>query len=142
MREPPATPELIDAVSEFLQREVAPQLSGRLGFHLRVAVNVLAIVRRELTLGPAADGRESARLASLLGEDGALADLNETLTRRIAEGAFDADDAALVAHLWSTTLDTLAIDQPGYATFRRVAANDDAGAPALGPLPGPTKGGS
>jgi hypothetical protein len=125
MREPPATPELIDAVSEFLSREVAPQLSGRLAFHLRVAVNVLAIVRRELTLGPAADGREAARLADLLGEDGDLARLNEALTRRIAAGEFEADDAALIAHLWATTIDTLAIDQPGYATFRRIAANDD-----------------
>jgi hypothetical protein len=126
MREPPATPELIDAVSEFLTREVAPQLGGRLAFHLRVAVNVLAIVRRELTLGPGADAREAARLAELLGHDGDLASLNQRLVQRISAGAFDDDDAALVAHLWATTLDTVAIDQPAYATFRRIAANDDA----------------
>ena len=124
MREPPATPELIDAVSEFLSREVAPTLSGRLAFHLRVALNVLATVRREIELGPAADRAEAARLAELLGDAGDLESLNVELCRRIAEGELDPADPALVEHLWATTLDTLAIDQPGYATFRRIAANE------------------
>jgi len=52
MREQPSTAELIDAVAEFITREIAPTLSGRLAFHARVAANVLAIVARELELGP------------------------------------------------------------------------------------------
>jgi hypothetical protein len=124
MREPPATLELVDAVSEFLSREIAPTLSGRLAFHLRVAVNVLATIRREIELGPAADRDEAARLAALLGQGGDLAALNAKLCRRIAEDAIAVDDPALVEHLWATTLDTLAIDQPGYATYRRIAADE------------------
>jgi hypothetical protein len=126
MREPPTTPELVDAVSEFLSREVAPQLSGRLAFHLRVAVNVLATIRREIEQGPGAERAELARLVALLGEGEAGADLealNAELCRRIAAGELAADDPALVDHLWATTLDTLAIDQPGYATYRRIAAD-------------------
>ncbi len=124
MREPPSTAELVDAVSEFLTREIAPTLSGRLAFHLRVAVNVLATIRREIELGPAADRAETARLAALLGVADDLEALNAELCRRIAEGGFDPQDPALIEHLWATTLDTLAIDQPSYATYRRIAAEE------------------
>jgi len=125
MREPPPTVELVDAVAEFLSREVAPTLSGRLAFHLRVAVNVLGMIRREIELGPAADRAEQDRLAALLGAGGDLEALNAELCRRIAAGEADLEDTALIEHLWATTLDTLAIDQPSYATYRRIAASPD-----------------
>ncbi len=48
--------------------------------------------------------------------------LTEELCRRIAAGEIAADDPALIDHLWATTLDTLAVDQPGYATYRRIIA--------------------
>ena len=70
MREQPSAAELIDAVAEFITRDLAPTLTGRLAFHARVAANVLAIVRRELTLGPAADRADAARLTALLGTEG------------------------------------------------------------------------
>jgi hypothetical protein len=126
MREQPTAAELIDAVGEFLSRDLGPTLTGRLAFHARVAANVLAIVRRELTLGPDADRRDAARLAALLGQDGEPSALNAELCRRIEAGEIALDDPALVEHLWATTLDTLAIDQPGYATYRRVIADDPA----------------
>jgi len=126
MREQPTAAELIDAVSEFLSRDLGPTLTGRLAFHARVAANVLAIVRRELTLGPEADRSDAARLAALLNPDGEPSALNEELCRRIAAGEIAPDDPALVDHLWATTLDTLAIDQPGYATYRRIVAEDPA----------------
>jgi hypothetical protein len=128
MREQPTAAELIDAVSEFISRDVAPTLTGRLAFHARVAVNALAIVRRELLQGPDADRADAQRLAALLGEAGDPAALTEELCRRIAAGEIAADNPALIDHLWATTLDTLAIDQPGYATYRRIiAANSDNG---------------
>jgi hypothetical protein len=127
MREQPGATEIIDAVSEFLSRDLAPTLSGRLAFHLRVAVNALAIVRRQIKLGPAADGAEAERLTALLGVAGDGAALNEELCRRIASGEIASDDPALIEHLWATTLDTLAIDQPGYATYRRLAAREPGG---------------
>jgi hypothetical protein len=122
MREQPTAAELIDAVSEFISRDVAPTLTGRLAFHARVAVNVLAIVRRELLQGPDADRADAQRLAALLGETGDSAALAEELCRRIAAGEIAADDPALIDHLWASTLDTLAVDQPNYATYRRIIA--------------------
>lgn len=126
MREQPDAAELIAAVAAFLRDEAMPALDGRLAFHARVAANVLDIVGRELALGPAAQAREGARLASLVGGDGDgegdPASANAALCAAIRDGAIPFDDPSLVAHLWSTTLDTLAIDQPRYETYRRATA--------------------
>jgi len=120
MREQPSVLELIDAVAQFLRQEAAPHLDGRTGFHARVAANALDIVRREIAAGPAAAAAESARLAALLGHQGDGESLNRELCERIAADGFAHDDSALLDHLWQTTLDTVAVDQPKYATFRRV----------------------
>jgi hypothetical protein len=118
----PTASELIGAVAGFLRDEVSPTLSGRLAFHARVAVNVLEMVRRELALGPAATAAESGRLKALLGHGGPLAELEAELCARIAAGEIAPDNPALIEHLWATTLDTLAVDQPNYATYRSAAA--------------------
>jgi hypothetical protein len=122
MREQPSGPELLAAVADFLRDEVLPRLDGRTGFHARVAVNVLEIVQREMTLGPAAEAQETGRLRALLGTPGDAAELTRELCARIAAGRLDPADPALVRHLWATTLATVAIDQPNYATYRRAAA--------------------
>ncbi|HUC59304.1 MAG TPA: phosphotransferase family protein [Streptosporangiaceae bacterium] len=56
----PTARELLDAVREFLTSEVMPGTSGQLAFHARVAANALAIVSRELDLGPLPAGLELA----------------------------------------------------------------------------------
>jgi aminoglycoside phosphotransferase (APT) family kinase protein len=48
----PTASELLDAVRDFLTDQVMPATDGQLAFHARVAANVLAIVARELDLGP------------------------------------------------------------------------------------------
>ena len=121
MRDPPTGPELLEVVAEFLRDEVLPQLSGRTGFHVRVAANALDLVRREMLLAQPAEAGEAARLTALLGHGGAVADLNRELCEAIAAGRIEPGDPALIEHLWATTLDTVAIDQPSYATYRRAA---------------------
>ena len=44
---------LVEAVREFLERDVMPATEGRVQFHTRVAINVLNTVQRELEQGPA-----------------------------------------------------------------------------------------
>jgi hypothetical protein len=121
MREQPTAIELLEAVSEFLRAEAIPALAGRLAFHTRVAANVLDIVRRELMVGPAAEHFEAERLRALLGHDGEREALNTELCDLIAQGSIDRTDPKLIEHLWATTLDTLSVDQPNYATYRRAA---------------------
>ena len=50
---------------EYLAGDVVESTDGRVRFHSRVAVNVLAIIERELELGPAMAAAHRARLDRL-----------------------------------------------------------------------------
>ncbi len=99
-----------------------PQLPGHAAYHARVAANALDIVRRQLQLAPAAEADELLRLRALLQRDGSLAELNRLLCERIAAGEIGLHTPGLAGHLWQTTLDKLAVDQPGYDSYRREIA--------------------
>lgn len=122
MQDPPSAAELAAAVRDFLKEEASPALQGRLAFMMRVAVNALGVVERELRLGPAAEAQEHAGLVALLGRDGELEELNRELCRLIRDGQLDERDSALMAHLRATTLAKLAIDQPTYSGHKAALA--------------------
>lgn len=61
----PSAADLVEAVREFLERDVMAATDGRVKFHARVAVNVLGMVERELRLGPAQSEAHAAGLARL-----------------------------------------------------------------------------
>ena len=56
---------LVEAVREFLEKDVMAATEGRVQFHTRVAINVLGMVERELQLAAAQDATHAADLASL-----------------------------------------------------------------------------
>jgi len=118
MQDQPNPSEIILSVARFLKGEIAPALTGHLGFQSRVAANALEMMARQLELSPAADAAELARLKALLGADGDLLTLNTELSRRIREREMDLTTPGLAEHLWSTTLDKLAVDQPTYGAYR------------------------
>ncbi|MEM5276198.1 DUF6285 domain-containing protein [Cupriavidus taiwanensis] len=120
MQDTPHAAELIDAVTAFLRGTAIPNLSGRAAFDARVAANVLDIVARELRLAPAAQADEHERLRALLGTDGTLAELNQRLCEAIAGGRIDTATPGLGGHLWAVTLAKLAVDQPGYSSYRQI----------------------
>jgi Domain of unknown function (DUF6285) len=119
MQDEPTPIELTQAVANFLRSEIAPSLAGHQAFKLRVAINMLDLVARQLALEERSDGAEAARLARLLELEGSLFELNQALAERIADGKVDLATPGLPEHLWQTTLDKLAIDQPNYATYKR-----------------------
>jgi hypothetical protein len=119
VQDEPAPSELIKAVADFLRNDLAPQISGHSAFKLRVAINALDLVTRQLTLQGASDAAELARLSELVGTDGSLLDLNRALAERIASGEADLATPGIAEHLWQTTMDKLAVDQPNYAAYRR-----------------------
>jgi hypothetical protein len=119
MQDEPTPTELIKAVADFLRNDITPAISGHSAFKLRVAINALDLVTRQLALERSSDAAEAARLSALLGMQGSLGELNRALADRIAKGEADLNTPALADHLWQTTMAKLAVDQPNYAAYRR-----------------------
>ncbi|HYI26660.1 MAG TPA: DUF6285 domain-containing protein [Bradyrhizobium sp.] len=119
MQDEPTPEELTKAVADFLRNDIAPVLSGHNAFKLRVAINALDLVTRQLRLEEGSDAAEAARLSQLLGQQGSLAELNRALADRIARGEADLQTPGLAEHLWQTTMDKLAVDQPNYGSYKR-----------------------
>ncbi len=119
MQDEPTPIELTKAVADFLRNDITPLISGHQAFKLRVAVNILDLVTRQLTQEEGSDAKEVERLHALLGMDGSVTDLNRALAERIAGGELDLATPGLAEHLWKTTMDKLAVDQPNYASYKR-----------------------
>jgi hypothetical protein len=119
MQDEPVPTELIKAVADFLRNDIAPMISGHNAFNLRVSINALDLVTRQLTLEQGCDAAEAARLSRLLGMQGSLPELNRALADRIAKGQLDLQTPGVADHLWQTTMDKLAVDQPNYASYKR-----------------------
>jgi hypothetical protein len=122
MQDEPTPKELLEAVIGFLREIAAPALPTREAFDARVAANALELVAREISVGWQAQVDERRRLAALLGNDGELKALNEELSRRLAEGSLDGASAEVSHHLWATTMEKLAVDQPNYSAYRATLA--------------------
>lgn len=110
---------LIDAVQLFLA-ELEPELTGRRAFHAKVAGNALAIVARELALAPRV--REQALLAEALGHDAPLDELRAELCSQLRAGTVGEATPGLVDALLGVALAKCAVDNPRYATFKRLQA--------------------
>jgi hypothetical protein len=119
MQDEPTPTELIKAVADFLRNEITPEIKGHNAFKLRVGINALDLVTRQLALEGSGDVAEAGRLKQLLGIEGSLIELNRALSDRIARGEVDLQTPGLADHLWQTTMDKLAVDQPNYASYKR-----------------------
>ena len=104
----PSAAQLVEAVREWLERDVMAATEGRLQFNTRVAVNVLAMVERELQVGPAQSAAHAERLAQL-----GVADDAE-LAARIRAGGMDRPEVREAG--WAGARDKLAWANPKYLT--------------------------
>jgi hypothetical protein len=123
MQDRPHAAELAEAVREFIETELLPEIGDpRLRFRTLVAANGLGILEREIALGAQLVRREVTSLARLLGRAGPLpddpldlrrlaGDLNRELVLRIRAG--DIPEGTL-AHLVSTVADKLRVASPRY----------------------------
>ena len=124
MQDEPTPTELARAVADFLRHDITPMISGHNAFKLRVAINMLDLVTRQLTHQAGSDAAEIERLTRLLGTNGSLMELNRALAERIAKGELDLATPGLAEHLWQTTMDKLTVDQPNYASYKREVTRD------------------
>jgi len=115
----PAATDLMAAVREHLDGKVRPQLSGKDAYDIRVASNLLAILKRELELAPGAEARARERLEALLHLEAGLDELNTVLSERIRNRELDSGSDELLAHLRQSVLDRLSIDNPRYSAYQR-----------------------
>lgn len=114
----PSASELLRAVSQFLRDDVLPQAKGSVGFNLRVSINAIDLVRRQLDHGAMAEQIEREGLEALLGEtDAPPPDLRRQLATMIGRNEIAADSEALLDHLRKTAIAQLAIDQPRYSAL-------------------------
>jgi len=115
----PSATELMGAIREHLDEELRPKLSGKEAYDIRVASNLLAILQRELELGPGATARARTRLTNLLVLQASLDELNSVLSDRIRQQQLQPGNENLLAHLRQTALDKLSIDNPRYSAYLR-----------------------
>ncbi len=104
----PTAGELVEAVREYLERDVMTSTEGRVQFHARVAVNVLKMVERELAMGVEQADAHATRLATL----GVSSE--RELSDAIASGALDDRLDEVVAVVRATVADKLAVANPKY----------------------------
>jgi hypothetical protein len=104
----PSAAELVEAVREWLERDVLTSTEGRLKFHTRVAANVLAMVGRELSLGDQHIADHTARL-TLLGVES-----DAELATAIRDGLVAVEPDVLRAALLDSVVDKLRVANPKY----------------------------
>ena len=118
MQDEPTPTELTKAVADFLRNDITPLISGHQAFKVRVAFNILDLVTRQLTQEEGSDAKEVVVLRALIGDRAVLAE-QRALADGIANGEVDLATPGLAEHLWQTTMDKLAVDQPNYASYKR-----------------------
>jgi hypothetical protein len=104
----PTAEQLVESVREWLEREVLTGTTGRMQFNARVAVNVLAMVERELRMGHDQARAHAERLARL-----GCADDSE-LAERIRTGELDHRADEVRDLVWASVRDKLAVANPKY----------------------------
>ena len=109
----PKTEELVQAVALWID-QIRPSLDPRNAFLARVAVNILGVVGRELTAGPAAEAEAVRLMSALLGKEADFIALNAELCERIRSGELTVETPGLLHALTVMARDQVAIDQPNY----------------------------
>ncbi len=109
----PKAADLIQAVRQHLDEKVQPKLQGSDVFYLRIALNALAMVERELREGPALAEADRKELLALLGSD-SDADAEALLMEKLKNGGLDVNSAGLLDYLVARTQRRLSVDNPRY----------------------------
>jgi hypothetical protein len=106
----PTAAELIEAVREYVERAVMERSDGGTRFDAMVARNALAIVERELRIGPELAAAHARRLRHLGFDD------DVALAAVIRAGELDDEDAwrPVATALAASARDQLLVANPGY----------------------------
>ncbi len=125
MQDRPTAVELLKAAQEFCEKDLGPQLTGRLRFHTRVLQNVLGILEREWESEESAVRAEWGRLQALLSTDQEIPasfndlsanvrEANQSLAQQIRSGAMDDSLDQVADTLYETVVEKLDIANPNH----------------------------
>ncbi|MGH9320310.1 MAG: DUF6285 domain-containing protein [Vicinamibacteria bacterium] len=125
MQDRPTALELLRAAQEFCEKDLGPQLTGRLRFHTRVLQNVLGILEREWEAEESAARAEWGRLQTLLstGQEvpasfkelsASVREANRSLAQQIRSGALDESLDQVADTLYETVGEKLDIANPNH----------------------------
>ena len=106
--DPPTAEQLIESVREWLETDVFPNVEGRLQFHTRVAMNVLSMVERELSLGETQETQHRSGLATFDCET------DEELSLKIREGELNGRYDEVEAFVFRSVEEKLRVANPKY----------------------------
>ena len=106
--DPPTAEQLIESVREWLETDVFPNVEGRLQFHTRVAMNVLSMVERELSLGEGQEVEHRLGLASFGCET------DEELAKKIRDGVLRDQYDEVEAFVFRSVEEKLRVANPKY----------------------------
>ena len=101
---------LVEAVREFLEKDVMGATDGRVRFHTRVAINALKMVERQMRVGPAQEAAHRDRLHQLGVSD------DRELSAAIRRGDFDDNIHAVADAVGQAVRDKLLVANPNYLT--------------------------
>ena len=114
----PTSAELVEAVSEFLSREIKTNLPAHLAFKTQIAINVLNIVRREQENEELLTKESKEILLNLLNnpEEANIKQLAE----QIAAGKLELENKELQKALIDITKKKISVDNPKYSTYQKL----------------------
>ena len=98
----PSALELVEAVREFLERDVMEATEGRVQFHTRVAINALGMVERDIARGPMGELDDAERFGE------------QEFAARIRSGTLDDRLDEVRAEVRETVREKLLVANPGY----------------------------
>lgn len=124
MQDPPTAADLLEAMADFLEKEVLPEHQGRKAFHIRVVVNLCRLLARESRLETAFLEEEAAALRALLGQTPEVVQpqhlaaearrLNQELASRIRSGQMDYRQTEILGLVKELVRRKLLVARPDY----------------------------
>tara|TARA_B100001245_G_scaffold235834_1_gene224654 strand:- start:98 stop:466 length:369 start_codon:yes stop_codon:yes gene_type:complete len=114
----PTSTELVEVVSEFLEKEIKSNLPDHLAFKTQIAINVLNIVKREQQNEKILSNESRAILLNLF-KDSDKTNIEE-LAKQIQTGKLKLDNEELRDALIEITKKKISVDNPKYSTYKKL----------------------
>ena len=114
----PTSEELVEVVSEFLEKDIKNHLPNHLAFKTQIAINVLNIVKRELTNEEVLKKETQTILLNLL-KDSDEANIKQ-LAKQIEKDHIKLDNVELQEALIEITKKKISVDNPEYSTYKKL----------------------